>query len=206
MKRPVTIYAEMTPNPNTMKFVADSMLVDPGQVVEFLNRQEAVGHSSLAEALFNFPFISSIFIANNFVTVYKNDMVEWSDVTMEMREFIKEWLMENENAVQQVPQQEVMESSIESPKITTTNFAPEIKTEKDQKIVDLIDEYVQPAVEQDGGAIHFQSYNEESGAVTVILKGSCSGCPSSTATLKGGVENLLKSHIPEINEVVALNG
>lgn len=206
MSRPVTIYAEMTPNPNTMKYVADHMLVESGVVIEFLSPKEAKGYSTFAEALFNFPFVTRIFITQNFVTVYKNDMVEWSDVTMEMREFIKEWLMENENAVQQVPQQEVMESSIESPKITTTNFAPEINTEKDQKIVDLIDEYVQPAVEQDGGAIHFQSYNEESGAVTVILKGSCSGCPSSTATLKGGVENLLKSHLPEIKEVVALNG
>ena len=83
MKRPVTIYAEMTPNPNTMKFVADQMLVDPGQVVEFLNRQEAVGHSSLAEALFNFPFVTSIFIANNFVTVYNNERIEWSDISLE---------------------------------------------------------------------------------------------------------------------------
>ncbi|MDG1797231.1 MAG: NifU family protein [Flavobacteriales bacterium] len=192
MSRPVTIYAEMTPNPNTMKYVADHMLVESGVVVEFLSSKEAKGHSTFAEALFNFPFVTRVFIAQNFVTVYKNDLVEWSDITLEMREFIKEWLMENENAVQQVPKQKVMDSSSEPSKPTTTNLAPEINTEKDQKIVDLIDEFVQPAVEQDGGAIHFQSYNEESGAVTVILKGSCSGCPSSTATLKGGVENLLK--------------
>ena len=206
MSRPVTIYAEMTPNPNTMKYVADHMLVESGVVVEFLSPSEAKGYSTFAESLFNFPFVNRVFIAQNFVTVYKNDLVEWSDVTMEMREFIKEWLMENENAVQQVPKQEVIESSIEFPKLSTTNLAPQIKTVKDQQIVALIDEYVQPAVEQDGGAIHFQSYNEESGSVTVILKGSCSGCPSSTATLKGGVENLLKSHLPEIKEVVALNG
>ena len=206
MSRPVTIYAEMTPNPNTMKYVADHMLVESGVVVEFLSQKEAKGYSTFAEALFNFPFVTRVFIAQNFVTIYKNDLVEWSDVTLEMREFVKEWLMENENPVQHVPKQEVMETSIESPKLTTTNLAPEINTKKDQQIVDLIDEYVQPAVEQDGGAIHFQSYNEESGTVTVILKGSCSGCPSSTATLKGGVENLLKSHLPEIKEVVALNG
>ena len=206
MSRPVTIYAEMTPNPNTMKYVADHMLVESGVVVEFLSPSEAKGYSTFAEALFNFPFVTRVFIAQNFVTVYKNDLIDWSDVTMEMREFIKKWLMENENAVQQVPKQEVIESSIESPKLSTTNLAPKINTEMDQQIVDLIDEYVQPAVEQDGGAIHFQSYNEESGVVTVILKGSCSGCPSSTATLKGGVENLLKSHLPEIKEVVALNG
>ena len=206
MSRPVTIYAEMTPNPNTMKYVADHMLVESGVVVEFLNSNEAKGYSTFAEALFNFPFVTRIFIAQNFVTVYKNDMVEWSDVTMELREFIKEWLMENENPVQEIPKQIVAASNKEKTISTTTNLAPEINTKKDQQIVDLIDEYVQPAVEQDGGAIHFQSYNEESGAVTVILKGSCSGCPSSTATLKGGVENLLKSHLPEIKEVVALNG
>tara|TARA_B100001027_G_scaffold149259_1_gene104554 strand:+ start:2182 stop:2796 length:615 start_codon:yes stop_codon:yes gene_type:complete len=204
MKRPVTIYAEMTPNPNTMKFVADSMLVDPGQVVEFLNRQEAVGHSSLAEALFNFPFISSIFIANNFVTVYKNDSIEWSDVSLELREFIRDWLSQHEKAVEVMPEIQVDNSENEVP----TGLIPEpvINSVTDQKIVDLIAEYVQPAVEQDGGAIHFQSFNEDSGQVTVVLKGSCSGCPSSTATLKGGVETLLKSHIPEISEVVALNG
>ena len=206
MSRPVTIYAEMTPNPNTMKYVADHMLVESGVVVEFLNSNEAKGYSTFAEALFNFPFITRIFIAQNFVTVYKNDMVYWSDVTMELREFIKEWLMENENPIQEIPKQVVAESNKEKTISTTTNLAPEINTKKDQQIVDLIDEYVQPAVEQDGGAIHFQSYDEESGAVTVILKGSCSGCPSSTATLKGGVENLLKSHLPEIKEVVALNG
>ena len=206
MSRPVTIYAEMTPNPNTMKYVADHMLVESGVVVEFLNSNEAKGYSTFAEALFNFPFITRIFIAQNFVTVYKNDMVDWSDVTMELREFIKEWLMENEHPVQEIPKQVVATSNKEKTISTTTNLAPEINTKKDQQIVDLIDEYVQPAVEQDGGAIHFQSYDEESGAVTVILKGSCSGCPSSTATLKGGVENLLKSHLPEIKEVVALNG
>ena len=206
MSRPVTIYAEMTPNPNTMKYVADHMLLESGVVVEFLNLNEAKGYSTFAEALFNFPFVTRIFIAQNFVTVYKNDMVEWSDVTMELREFIKEWLMENENPVQEIPKQVLAASNKEKSISTTTNLAPEINTKKDQQIVDLIDEYVQPAVEQDGGAIHFQSYDEESGAVTVILKGSCSGCPSSTATLKGGVENLLKSHLPEIKEVVALNG
>ena len=179
MSRPVTIYAEMTPNPNTMKYVADHMLVESGVVVEFLNSNEAKGYSTFAEALFNFPFVTRIFIAQNFVTVYKNDMVEWSDVTMELREFIKEWLMENENPVQEIPQQVVAASNKEKSISTTTNLAPEINTKKDQQIVDLIDEYVQPAVEQDGGAIHFQSYDEDSGSVTVILKGSCSGCPSS---------------------------
>jgi len=206
MSRPVTIYAEMTPNPNTMKFVADHMLVNPGDVVEFLSALDAKGNSTLAEALFNFPFVTRIFITQNFVTVYKNDLVEWSDISLELREFIKEWLSVNEEPVQNIPELEILETVSESKQKTTTNIAPVINTEMDQKIVDLINEYIQPAVEQDGGAIHFQSFDTNSGQVTVILKGSCSGCPSSTATLKGGVENLLKTHIPEITEVVALNG
>ena len=205
MSRPVTIYAEMTPNPNTMKFVADQMLLSSGEIVEFLSPPDSKGYSTLADALFNFPFVTKIFIAQNFVTVTKNDMIEWSDVSLEMRDFIREWLMENEDAVQKIPEQSKIEVVSES-ETKTTNISPVINTEMDQKIVDLINEYIQPAVEQDGGAIHFQSYNEDNGQVTVVLKGSCSGCPSSTATLKGGVENLLKSHIPEINEVVALNG
>tara|TARA_B100001287_G_scaffold46247_1_gene35305 strand:- start:1480 stop:2097 length:618 start_codon:yes stop_codon:yes gene_type:complete len=205
MSRPVTIYAEMTPNPNTMKFVADHMLISSGEIVEFLSPSDSKGYSTLADALFNFPFVTKIFIAQNFVTVTKNDMIEWSDVSLEMRDFIREWLIENEEAVQKIPEQSKIEVVSES-ETKTTNISPVINTEMDQKIVDLINEYIQPAVEHDGGAIHFQSYNEDNGQVTVILKGSCSGCPSSTATLKGGVENLLKSHIPEISEVVALNG
>ena len=206
MSRPVTIYAEMTPNPNTMKFVADHMLVNPGDVVEFLSALDAKGNSTLAEALFNFPFVTRIFITQNFVTVYKNNLVEWSDISLELREFIREWLSVNEEPVQNIPELEILETVSESKQKTTTNIAPVINTEMDQKIVDLINEYIQPAVAQDGGAIHFQSFDTDSGQVTVILKGSCSGCPSSTATLKGGVENLLKTHIPEITEVVALNG
>ena len=205
MSRPVTIYAEMTPNPNTMKFVADHMLITSGEIVEFLSPSDSKVYSTFADALFNFPFVTKIFISQNFVTVTKNDMIEWSDVSLEMRDFIREWLMENEEAVQKIPEQSKIEVVSES-ETKTTNISPVINTEMDQKIVDLINEYIQPAVEQDGGAIHFQSYNEDNGQVTVVLKGSCSGCPSSTATLKGGVENLLKSHIPEINEVVALNG
>lgn len=206
MSRPVTIYAEMTPNPNTMKFVADHMLVNPGDVVEFLSASDAKGNSTLAEALFNFPFVTRIFIAQNFVTVYKNNLVEWSDISLELREFIREWLTNNGDPVQNIPELETLEIVSESKQKKTTNIAPIINTEMDRKIVDLINEYIQPAVEQDGGAIHFQSFDTDSGQVTVILKGSCSGCPSSTATLKGGVENLLKTHIPEITEVVALNG
>ena len=160
MSRPVTIYAEMTPNPNTMKFVADHMLITSGEIVEFLSPSDSKGYSTLADALFNFPFVTKIFIAQNFVTVTKNDMIEWSDVSLEMRDFIREWLMENEEAVQKIPEQSKIEVVSES-ETKTTNISPVINTEMDQKIVDLINEYIQPAVEQDGGAIHFQSYNKD---------------------------------------------
>jgi Fe-S cluster biogenesis protein NfuA len=190
-----------------MKFVADHMLAPSGSVLEFLSVSETKGFSTLAEALFNFPFVTRVFIAQNFVTVYKNEMIDWDEITLELRDFIREWLSEHDEAVQNVPEQVVIEMISNSPKKSSvSNIAPVINTEMDQKIVDLINEYVQPAVEQDGGAIHFQSFDQDSGQVTVILKGSCSGCPSSTATLKGGVETLLRTHIPEINEVVALNG
>ena len=205
MSRPVTIYAEMTPNPSTMKFVADIMLIEQGSVAEFLSIYDCKGHSSFAEALFNFPFVTGVFIANNFVTVYKNEAVDWGDIVSELREYIRTWIVENDVLVEKLPETKIHDvANPESEKIAVS--APVINTEMDQKIVDLINEYVQPAVEQDGGAIHFQSFDEENGKVTVVLKGSCSGCPSSTATLKGGVETLLKTHIPQISEVVALNG
>lgn len=205
MSRPVTIYAEMTPNPSTMKFVADIMLIEQGSVAEFLSISDCKGHSSFAEALFNFPFVTGVFIANNFVTVYKNEAVDWGDIVSELREYIRTWIVENDVLVEKLPETKIHDvANPESEKIAVS--APVINTEMDQKIVDLINEYVQPAVEQDGGAIHFQSFDEENGKVIVVLKGSCSGCPSSTATLKGGVETLLKTHIPQISEVVALNG
>ena len=104
MSRPVTVYAEMTPNPATMKFVADVMLVKDGNSVEFLSKAESLGHSSFAEALFNFPFVSSVFMANNFVTVTKTASVDWNLVMQSLREFIKEWLAENENVIEKIPE------------------------------------------------------------------------------------------------------
>ena len=118
MSKPVTIYAEMTPNPNTMKFVADHMLVESGAVVEFLSPSEAKGYSTFAEALFNFPFVTRIFITQNFVTVYKNEMVDWSDVSLELREFIREWLSENEEAVQKLPEQQEIQLNSDSTNVS----------------------------------------------------------------------------------------
>ena len=206
-KVPVTVYSEVTPNPAVMKFVADKMLIASGEVAEYLSIDSTKGSSTIAEALFQFPFVEGVFIARNFLAITKNETISWDLIHSEVRSFITEFLQTNEVVVQSIPQMSAreMESEIKGEKIEIS-IEPEINTELDQMIVTLLEEYVRPAVESDGGAIHFKSFNEENGQVTVVLKGACSGCPSSTATLKGGIETLLKSHLPEVNEVVALEG
>jgi NFU1 iron-sulfur cluster scaffold homolog, mitochondrial len=196
MNVPITLYAEMTPNPATMKFVANKYLLITGDSVEFTSQAEAKGYSPLAEELFNLPFVKSVFIAANFVTVTKTENLGWDFITMELREFIRVFLAEGKEVLIQMP----------APKAPIAKENQEVKhfepTEYDDAIKDLLDEYVRPAVENDGGAIDYVGF--ESGIVTVQLKGACSGCPSSTATLKGGIENLLKQYLPEVTEVVAL--
>jgi Fe-S cluster biogenesis protein NfuA len=196
---PITIYSEMTPNPNTMKFVANKMLVNEDVVAEYRSAAEAKGSSAVAEALFVFPFVKGVFVARNFITVSKVENIEWDDITLELRLFISDLLKKNPVVVSTLPEPIQREES----EIKEENLSYEtiITSEMDQTIVDLLEEYVRPAVENDGGAIHFKSF--ENGIVTVILKGSCSGCPSSTQTLKGGVEQLLRSHLQEVKEVVA---
>ncbi|MDH4472507.1 MAG: NifU family protein [Fluviicola sp.] len=194
---PITVYVEMTPNPNTMKFVANKYLLISGDSVEFTSQAEAKGYSPIAEELFNFPFVKGVFLAANFITVAKNDSISWDFVTMELREFIKDWLAEGKDVLVMMPPPKAPAVSTDESTPTKT-YAP---SEYDDAIRDLLDEYVRPAVENDGGAIDFVGFDE--GIVTVALRGSCSGCPSSTATLKGGIENLLKSHLPEVKEVVA---
>lgn len=197
---PITIYSEMTPNPNTMKFVANKMLVQEDIVVEYSNASEAKGSSAIAEELFAFPFVKGVFIARNFITVSKMPAIEWDDITLELRLFIADSLKQNQVVLSTLPAPKESSEGI-AEKAPSPVFEPVITSDADQQIVNLLDEFVRPAVENDGGAIHFKSFSE--GIVTVILKGSCSGCPSSTATLKGGVEQLLKSHLPDVKEVVA---
>ena len=206
---PVTVYSEMTPNPSTMKFVANKYLLPTGASVEFENKAAAKGYSPLAEALFDFPFVTKVFIAVNFVTVAKTDNVPWDFITMELREFIREWISFEKEVLIAMPSQiqhdeQPADSTESAPAGQATakkaNFAA---SPLDDAIIDLLDQYVRPAVANDGGAIDFLGF--EDGKVTVMLKGSCAGCPSSTATLKGGIENLLKQHLPEVNEVVAFN-
>ena len=197
MNVPVTVYAEMTPNPNTMKFVANKYLLITGDSVEFTSRAEAKGFSPLAEELFNFPFVKGVFIAANLVTITKSEDISWDFVQMELREFVKEYLSFGKDVLVMMPAPKPVETKQDADEPKKV-YEP---SEFDEAIVALLDEYVRPAVENDGGAIDFRSYVD--GVVTVVMRGACSGCPSSTATLKGGIENLLKQHIPEVKEVVA---
>lgn len=178
----ITIYAEATPNPESMKFVANKMML-PNDSADF-RTAESAKDSPLAAALFELSFVKGVFIMNNFVSVTKNNDYEWFDLIPDLRAFFGEWLE--------------AEKPIINPK---KELSAEEETEIEKKIKMLLEEHVKPAVEMDGGAIDFKSF--EKGIVTVILKGSCSGCPSSTFTLKAGIENLLKRMVPEVEAVEA---
>ncbi|NOQ72800.1 MAG: NifU family protein [Crocinitomix sp.] len=197
---PITLYAEMTPNPLTMKFVANKYLLINDQTVTFDSGAEAKGFSPLAEALFNFPFVDAVFLSGNFVTITKTDNVDWDFIVMELREFVREWLAEGKEVLVMMPTDAPKVDEAGAEKAPRKTFAP---NELDEPIMHLLNEYVRPAVENDGGAIDYVGF--EAGVVTVELKGSCAGCPSSTATLKGGIEQLLKSNLDEVTEVVALS-
>ena len=202
---PYTIYAESTPNPNTMKFVSNRWLITNNKSYEVLADQRVGSPSPLAEKLFSFPFINGIFISANFVTVTKAESIEWTDVMIELRDFISNYL--NTKGMEVIREEFLTEDTVaETTGDTGTAQSTSKKelTDFDKKIVEILDEYIKPAVESDGGAIEFDSF--EDGIVKVILKGACSGCPSSTATLKGGIESLLKSMLPEVKEVEAING
>ncbi len=190
------VYAEVTPNPAVMKFGTNKALTQTD--VEFKNIDEASKSSPLAQALFNFPFVNEVFISENYISITKYDMVEWNEVYQEVRTFIRGYLQEGKKIISELPKQQTKQN-VEVPK--------ENLSDTEAKIVDILDEYIKPAVASDGGNIAFQSYDENSKRVSVILQGACSGCPSSTVTLKNGIETMLKEMLPnQINEVIAING
>lgn len=195
-KVPVTIYAESTPNPNVMKFVANKMLVE--QIAEYKTVEDTNG-APLAQALFSFPFINEVFFDTNYISINKNSTIEWEEAVMEIREFIRSYLEEDKP---------IITTSAEK---TTSSVAQEKSLEDldetSLEIVKIIDDYIKPAVASDGGNILFDNYNEEDKSVHVILQGACSGCPSSTFTLKNGIENMLKEMLPgKVATVSAING
>jgi Fe-S cluster biogenesis protein NfuA len=177
----INVYTETTPNPATMKFIVNKLLINGS--VDYPNKESAE-KSTFAKELYKFSFVNGVFFASNFVTVTKTEDTEWDDIEAILKEFVK-GAVESELTVQEVEQAEV-------------NFEG---TDSEIKIQQILHDYVRPAVEQDGGAISYKSFNE--GIVTVELRGSCSGCPSSTLTLKAGIENLLKRMVPEVQEVVS---
>jgi Fe-S cluster biogenesis protein NfuA len=197
---PISIYAEMTPNPMTMKFVANRSIHD-GESIEF-NTSDDYSVSPLAEKLLNFPFVENVFIASNFITVTRNEKIEWDMVALDVREFLTDFF-KNEG---KILNDGVNLSEVKKKSDNPANSIDEAElnvagNDIEKKIIDALDEFIRPAVEGDGGSIDFRKF--EDGKVTVVLRGSCSGCPSATTTLKHGVESLLISTIPEVKEVVA---
>ena len=188
----ISIYTEMTPNPETMKFVANKLLY-PGKTIDFPDEQSAKP-SPLAQELFTFPFIKAVFIASNFVTLTKtSETDDWQDMIPTVKQFLKEYLEEGKVVVNE---EEVIKIKSES-----TNEISADDNDIVKRIKELLENYVKPAVEMDGGAIQFKSF--EDGKVNLMLQGSCSGCPSSMITLKAGIEGMMKRMIPEVKEVVA---
>ena len=201
-----SIYVESTPNPKVMKFVSNRMLAD--QSIEFIDSTDAE-KIPMINKIFQLPFVESIFLSKNFISIAKTDNIEWGEITLELRNFITTVLNEDEikNYTENIKIEKkdtIKSKEVESSeKIQVSGNEP--KTDLEKNIVGLLNEYIRPAVEGDGGAIEFDSYDK--GTVKVVLKGACSGCPSSTATLKQGIESLLIQKLGnEIKEVVAING
>lgn len=197
-KVPITVYAESTPNPSVMKFVANKKIVTA--LFEFTSIDEAK-LSPLATELFHFPFVQRVFIDENYVSITKYDMAEWQDITIELREFIRSYIESGKDVV--LP--EAVETLQKSSKQIDSKF--EALDDISKEIVNILEEYVKPAVASDGGNIQFISYDSAEKSVSVMLQGACSGCPSSTYTLKSGIENMLKEMLPgKVESVEAING
>ncbi|MCP1383889.1 NifU family protein [Runella salmonicolor] len=191
--QPVFIYTEASPNPNSMKFVLNFELVPQGLSFDYPDSEstQMEGKASpLAGDLFQFPFVQRIFLASNFITVTKDDATDWGDVILDTKQFLKIYFEENHPVFEQ--------KTVDKNTAILDTDTPTVR-----QIKTILDDYVRPAVESDGGAISFHSFEEITGTVKVLLQGSCSGCPSSTLTLKAGIQNLLTQMVPDVKEVVA---
>ena len=198
-KQPFTVYAEMTPNPSVMKFVANVMLVP--EIIEIKSKEKAAG-VPLAVALYKeYPFIEEVFFTENYISLTKNDSEEWDLWTMDVRSFILNYLQAGG-----IVFEEMYEFTTEAPEEVVIK-AKEDFTDVETQIKAILDEYVQPAVANDGGNIELIEFVEETRTAKMLLQGACSGCPSSTATLKNGIEGLLKQMMPDVvDNVEAVNG
>jgi Fe-S cluster biogenesis protein NfuA len=192
-KQPITVYGETTPNPSALKFVVSRMLTRTA--IEFKNIDQTAA-SPLAKELFKFPYVKEIFIDENYISVTKYDVNNWDEITLELRSFIKQFI---ENGGTVLDENFVQETLVEETKKTEEFDNLDVTS---QKIINILEEYVKPAVAADGGNIAFESFDEENKVVKVILQGACSGCPSSTFTLKSGIEGLLKSMLNDDTIVV----
>jgi Fe-S cluster biogenesis protein NfuA len=179
------VYSEATPNPETMKFVFNRMIF-PDQTADFPT-VESTTYSPLAKNLFEFSFVQGVFIMNNFVTITRVPGVEWEEIIPIMKEFLKSYVSAGEPIVLEAPQETIKDYGDDNVIVA--------------QIKEILDMYIKPAVEVDGGQISFRDF--ENGIVTVELRGSCSGCPSSTVTLKRGIEGMLTRMVPAVKEVVA---
>ena len=193
----VTVYAESTPNPSVLKFVANKKLVD---VIFEFNSIEESKISPFATALFKFPFVKSVFIDKNYVSITKYNVVEWDVITLELRAFIKNYIEEKKEIVKANAAEKLEKTT------TQLDIAYEKLDETSKEIINILEQNIRPAVASDGGNIEFESYNSDTKLVRVILQGACAGCPSSTITLKNGIENMLKEILGDkISKVEAIN-
>ena len=187
IKNSISIYSESTPNPSVMKFVSNKILIDTN--VEFNNIDEA-SEMKFAKELFQFPFVKSVYIDRNYISITKYDISEWGEITAQLRSFIIDFLSKNELEYKKSKSQKISK-----------------RDEISKQIISILDEYIKPAVSSDGGNIVFDSYDPKEKIVKVILQGACSGCPSSTITLKNGIENILKEMMSnKVDRVEAING
>ena len=194
-KNPITIYAESTPNPEVLKFVANRTLANT--MYEFKNKSETV-FAPLANELFNFPFVKEVFMNTNYISITKKNNYTWQEFSNELREFIRNYIEDNKT----IFKDEILQKQEQTNQLTEDRDYSEIEKE----IISILNEYIRPAVEGDGGNIAFDSYNINTKTVKVILQGACSGCPSSTVTLKNGIENMLREMLNgKVDYVEALN-
>lgn len=197
-KVPATVYAESTPNPSVLKFVANKQLV--ATTYEFVSREDAK-YSPLASELFHLPFVKSVFLDENFISITKHDVADWSEITTQLREFLQNYLDSEKDII--------LADAPKALKKTESHMEAKFENYDDisKEIISILEEYVKPAVASDGGNIEFRSYDPATKEVKVVLQGACSGCPSSTYTLKNGIENMLKEMLKgKVLTVEAING